>query len=92
MRKHKPGYFCQTCNDHTSVFENSPNHLLHIILSILTAGWWLIVYAVIAIESTRAKPRCVKCGHVVASKPPKSEIVASRCVRVLQPGQVGYKG
>jgi hypothetical protein len=65
MRKHKTGFYCEYCHDHTSVVTKGPNHILHIILSFLTGGFWLIVYAMVAIGSSNATKRCVKCGHVV---------------------------
>jgi len=37
-----------------------PNHVLHLILTILTGGLWLIVWIILALR--RGSLRCVRCG------------------------------
>ena len=43
------GYLVESQGDFQAVIKGKPiNHALHIILSVLTAGLWLIVYGVVA--------------------------------------------
>jgi hypothetical protein len=52
----------QWCGTHGQVLAvgNTPNHILHLLLSIVT-GFWLIVWLVLSI---RARPyRCPQCGE-----------------------------
>ena len=53
--------YCKSCDAVMPCTKSSPNHILHIILSLLTAGIWLIVYAVVALESSAKSWRCQKC-------------------------------
>jgi hypothetical protein len=38
-----------------------PNHLLHLILSLITVGLWLIIWAIL---SAFAKYQCSLCGNI----------------------------
>lgn len=49
---------CNHCGRPTLHIQQTPNHLLHLVLTILTAGIWLIVW--IFTKSTR--PTCTVCG------------------------------
>lgn len=54
---------CNSCGAMQTVKVRKPNHILHIILSIVTGGFWLIVYAAAAIESIRKiTTKCGICG------------------------------
>lgn len=53
--------YCKSCDAVMPCEKSSPNHILHIILSIITAGIWLIVYAILALESAFKPWRCQKC-------------------------------
>ena len=51
---------CVECEKVTMHYQEKPNHILHLILSIITAGVWLIVW----ILFIRAKdPQCSICGR-----------------------------
>jgi hypothetical protein len=53
---------CNKCGLTQTVPVKKPNHILHLILSLLTGGFWLIVYAAAGIESAAAtKPKCFSC-------------------------------
>lgn len=54
--------YCKHCDATMPCEKRSPNHVLHIILSVLTIGLWLVVYALMAIESSGHSWRCQKCG------------------------------
>ena len=53
-------YFCKTCQKPTLHLENKPNHVLHLLLSVLTAGSWIIVWVLVSMGTGNA--RCTVCG------------------------------
>lgn len=89
---------CMTCNYHGLTIRKGPNHVLHIILSLLTAGWWLIVYAIVALISTSdARFTCMACGEqTVRLGPPPMVQTAdeqrARCAAALQANRENVKG
>jgi hypothetical protein len=50
---------CEAVMPHT---QPAPNHILHLLLTIFTAGLWLIVWIIIAM-SGGGKATCSKCGN-----------------------------
>lgn len=51
--------FCPACDHRTAVHRNRPRHLLHLGLSVLSAGVWLPVWVILGL---RAEPwRCRRC-------------------------------
>lgn len=53
--------FCKTCGRQTMHLVSRPNHILHLILSIITLGAWLLVWAFVAVF--RRAPECTVCGN-----------------------------
>ncbi len=51
---------CVECKKKTMHFQEKPNHILHLLLSIITAGIWLIVW-LLFLES--GDPQCSVCGR-----------------------------
>ena len=58
----RPGY-CSYCKKNVLVRTQTPNHLLHLILSIVTSGLWLIVWLILSIRVK--KWHCSQCGQRV---------------------------
>ena len=58
------GGYCANCKKNVMTQRNAPNHVLHLILSILTLGFWLVVWFLLAIGSANNK-RCTECGQTV---------------------------
>ena len=50
---------CKKCGKMTLHTRTTPNTLLHIFLSIITAGVWLIVWILFIGKGT---PKCMTCG------------------------------
>jgi cytochrome c biogenesis protein CcdA len=50
--------------------RQTPNHVLHLLLSIFTAGFWIPVWIVVAIFTSGAY-RCPRCGAKTRSYVPK---------------------
>lgn len=52
--------YCSHCDDQVKIERQTPNHILHLILSIVTGGLWVIAWVIIASDK---KPwRCSRCG------------------------------
>ena len=55
--------YCGQCDELRKAERNAPNHLLHFVLSIFTAGIWLIPWFLLA-NSPRPW-RCATCGSAI---------------------------
>lgn len=55
--------YCQYCKRQTQYERQGANHILHLILTVLTGGLWLLGWIAIAILS-RFRPRyCCNCRN-----------------------------
>jgi hypothetical protein len=56
--------FCKACNRQTLHVcqETNCNHILHLLLSIVTCGLWLPIWLLAAISSSKSTPICTACG------------------------------
>lgn len=64
MRRSETRY-CRKCDAAMPATVRRTNHVLHIILTLLTMGFWLPVYALAGIEGATKSARCQKCGSRV---------------------------
>lgn len=49
--------------------KQTPNHILHLLLTLVTFGLWLIVWLIVL---TKPEPwLCPHCGSATLAKPPK---------------------
>lgn len=55
--------FCLYCQKMVLAQRKTPNHILHLLLSIFTSGLWLIVWILLII--TKGSWRCCHCGNKV---------------------------
>jgi hypothetical protein len=57
--------FCQTCGKSTLHLYNADHcsHILHLFLSVFTAGLWLPVWLCLAFSAGRGEPTCTVCGN-----------------------------
>lgn len=53
---------CVKCQKKTLHIEQTINHILHLLLSVFTAGFWIIAWIIIAITHDK-KTQCTNCGH-----------------------------
>lgn len=51
--------YCPNCDKDVVTETQSPNHLIHLVLSLFTAGLWLPVWIIIALDP---KKNCRDCG------------------------------
>jgi hypothetical protein len=61
MRKTSSAY-CPTCGKQTLHAKEGISNLLHLVLTILTAGLWLLVWIFLAVKSGASRMRCQTCG------------------------------
>jgi len=60
--KETSGY-CPHCNKDVLCRAQTPNHVLHLILSIITSGFWLIVWFILCLK--QKEWRCTQCGQKI---------------------------
>lgn len=53
-------YRCKRCDESTVHLRQTPSHLLHLILTIVTFGFWLPVWILLSLG--RSSPQCSECG------------------------------
>ncbi len=52
--------YCGKCDKKTLNIQEVPNYLLHIVLSIITGGIWLIYWVLFI---SKKDPQCTACGE-----------------------------
>ena len=58
---------CRTCDKLVLAQRQTPNHVLHLLLTLITAGLWLIVWLFLSIKGSPW--RCPNCGSRTVAKP-----------------------
>ncbi len=53
--------YCSNCEKNTLHVQQTPNHILHLLLTLFTICLWAIVWIIIAV--TTPKAQCTVCGH-----------------------------
>jgi len=56
------GGYCNFCKKSVMAQGTKPNHILHLVLSILTVGFWLPVWLVVSVAKAGGY-RCTTCGN-----------------------------
>ena len=73
--------FCSRCH-HVQLFKREkPNHALHLFLSVITAGMWLISWLSVAIMANYQPWQCQRCGWYL----PRRITVRSRDQEIRPP-------
>lgn len=58
---------CNHCGHYQTAKFKKPNHTLHLIMSVVTLGLWLVILMFAAIEAWGApSPKCNKCNKRVS--------------------------
>ena len=60
MAEDKSSGFCKHCNRQVVVFRKGTNHVLHLILTLITFGLWLIIWIGVGVKF--GGWRCTTCG------------------------------
>lgn len=53
--------YCKYCKEYVAANRGSPNHAMHLVLTIFTLGLWLPIYLIASLNQTH---NCVRCGAV----------------------------
>ena len=51
--------------------KQTPNHLLHLLLTILTAGIWGIIWLLMSLNTAANPYQCPICGEPTDRRPPR---------------------
>lgn len=51
--------------------KQTPNHILHLLLSLVTAGLWIVVWILVTIGAHLGAYRCPHCGAKTRHKAPR---------------------
>lgn len=62
--------YCGQCQSWVKAERKSTNHLLHLIMSLITFGFWIIIWLLVAVDNNRAWT-CAQCGSGTFNRPPK---------------------
>lgn len=55
--------YCPECDRRVRVVADTPNHILHLLLTVFTVGAWLLVWIIFCLFS--GTYRCSRCGTAV---------------------------
>lgn len=81
MAIEQSGGFCENCQKQVVTWKKAPSHVVHALLTLFTAGAWLIVWLVIAARSADARTwHCSQCGNPVVKKPSKAASAIGKVV------------
>ncbi len=72
----KTSGFCKYCNSNVVVSRPGTNHILHLLLTIITAGLWLIVWVGISVKI--GGWRCSVCGKTASGSAAARTIPSTR--------------
>jgi hypothetical protein len=54
--------WCHVCQQQRMMTKPKINHVLHLILTLVTLGIWVFVWITLAIVNSGKSARCVQCG------------------------------
>ncbi len=52
---------CTSCGVPRMHMQQKPNHVLHLLLTVFTVGFWIPVWVLVSLF--QAKPQCMTCGE-----------------------------
>lgn len=56
--------YCVPCEQYVLAQKQGPNHILHLLLSLITFGVWVPVWIIVTVWSWPTPYRCPTCGDV----------------------------
>ena len=54
--------YCPTCKENVLGRRETPNHLLHFLITVLTCGMWIFIWAAMALSAGGRPFHCPHCG------------------------------
>ena len=55
--------YCYSCQAQRIYDKPKISHVLHLLLTLLTAGLWVIVWILIAVSAASSRATCTQCGQ-----------------------------
>jgi len=74
--------YCSVCEEKTIHNAKKTNHILHLLLSIITAGIWLVVWVLIADQNSH-KRVCIKCSLETSARDHPENKAKSKRIAVI---------
>jgi hypothetical protein len=68
--------YCAQCGKLTLHRQESPNHVLHLLLTILLCGLWAFVWLILAAQGGTGAWRCQTCGNAFIPPQPTPQFVS----------------
>ena len=62
--KYSTGY-CKQCQKQMRIEKQNPNHILHLLLTIITGGFWGIIWLLLSLDLMMRSWICPVCGGKV---------------------------
>lgn len=59
--KYSTGY-CIQCQKQVRIEKTHPNHILHLLLTLITGGFWVIVWFILSFNACMRPWKCPNCG------------------------------
>lgn len=72
----KERQYCPEDDEMVLAERQTPNHILHLLLTLVTAGFWIIIWGMMIVLSDPF--RCPQCGAKTSRKPPKGWVSPRR--------------
>ena len=71
MAKKSAQRFCLTDDRMVLAVKRAHNHLLHLLLTLITGGLWLPIWALVCVRAATKPYRCPVCGAETWAYPPE---------------------
>jgi hypothetical protein len=68
--------YCPNDREMVLAVKNTPNHILHVVLTIVTLGLWSVVWIVVTVLALGRPYRCQKCGTPTVEAASSSAVTA----------------
>jgi hypothetical protein len=82
-------HYCATCQRRTLHTKARINHVLHLVLSVLTAGVWLVVWAILGASNSAERTRCTVCGSKPGAGALRHEVASAFGSATSNSGRAG---
>jgi len=70
---------CSNCQRPTMHIQQTRNNILHFLLTVCTAGLWILVWMLVGSSA----PQCTNCGVVVPNYTDKVQVIAGTILLLL---------
>jgi hypothetical protein len=59
---------CESCKKQVMIRRKGTNHILHLLMTCLTMGFWIVIWILAA--CAKGHWRCTQCGRITSRKRP----------------------